>query len=169
MSLPKLDTKRTDYPNLLDCEVRQMNPVETEAFFVITMKEKAQVDLLPNFEELFLFKILKARIEACSPKTRVNNYVLGFLALVSDRPGKVVMFAWMLHNWALKYNFEREITMETLGMEIIPNGLPTEEALHACWDDQKVDSGDIMGTDNALDYPYAWGLKPEAPQQSAAG
>jgi len=109
-----------------------MTKEESEAFMVMTMQEMQGGFVADVLERSPGYQIIKSRLAIYSPKTKVNDYVLGFLTFVCESPGKLVMYAWMLHNWALKHGFEREITMNAMGMQIIPMGLPTEEALHAC-------------------------------------
>jgi hypothetical protein len=63
--------------------------------------------------------------------------------LCKGRPGTMVMWVHALRSWQVR-NGNRVIDLDVLGMQLFPNGFPTENALSTAWDAQKGDGGNML-------------------------
>ncbi len=74
----------------------------------------------------------------------MNAQATVFLSvLCKGRPGTMVMWVHALRSWQVR-NDNAVITLDVLGMQLFPNGFPTENALHTAWDAQKDDGGNML-------------------------
>lgn len=105
-------------------------------------------------EKMQAYGIMTKRLKACYDFT-LSIPAKAFLASIIDRPGVVVMYLTYLQYRAKKAN-TRELTMEELGIDIFPLGVPTEDALRQLWISVKVNRKEgQFGSDNLLDYGSA--------------
>jgi len=94
-------------PGLFLCNVRPMTQDESKLFLTITMMENKGGDALKDVDktlrekEVFPYMVMVSRLEAFkqafSPTLDIGIGPQVFCALVSDRPGKVVMWAHTLN------------------------------------------------------------------------
>lgn len=105
------------------------------------------------------YLILTNRLEAFkngfSPTLDIDVGVKIFCALLCDRPGKVVMWAYTLNELFVKQG--RKVTMEDWINEF-PMGVPTEEEYSAMWELQKIKKPTRLGGDNMIDDFSNWGI-----------
>jgi hypothetical protein len=79
-----------------------------------------------------------------------------FVGLACETPGDSVMYAYYLAHKMKQRNLGKTLDLETICMEIFPNGLFSKESLDEIWDKQKVSRGEgVSGSDNLLDYRKA--------------
>lgn len=103
--------------------------------------------------KLQAFAIVKTRSEVMGLK--LSTAAKLFLAGICDRPGLIVMYLYFLA-YRAKIKSVREINMSTLGQDLIPWGIPSEESFETAWTKQKVEGAPGTYTSgNLLDYPAA--------------
>ena len=107
---------------------------------------------IPEKEKPFLLKLIEKRIEVVFDYVITDIKLLLFLCVLTETPGKAVMYLTYLQYWAKK-NSKFEIDMDTFCQTIFPWGFPSDEDLDKLWDSQKVKTKGM--SDNLVDYPLA--------------
>jgi hypothetical protein len=124
--------------------------------------EKFKVDPKDESPELFLFKVIQARID-CSFSTlfTMNDGAMLVLAMMAKRPGIVTMYLWYIaYLVKLEHTTPKRITLISLS-EMFPWGFISDAILQKYWEIQKVptemhEKNPIKaGPDNLLDYASA--------------
>ena len=146
---------------LSGCQVRPMTDDESRLLLTLICAARNGKDL-PEMEKqlrdsrCMSYLILTSRLEAFkkgfSPTLDIDVAVQIFCALLCDRPGKVVMWAYTLNEMFVKQG--RKVTMEDWINEF-PMGVPTEDEYSAMWELQKV-KPPAKG-DNMIDDFSNWG------------
>lgn len=147
------------YPTLLDLPNSKVRPLsEEEILCLVNMASMGEKPLPSSLSNFVGYQILKHRLLAYSCRTKIHDTAAFMLSVCTDRPGRWVMLAWMVHSWAKTYDFEREIDLNILAMEIIPNGIPTGAAFDELWDAQKnsIEARNAGRPENALDDATTW-------------
>ena len=156
---------------LLDCKVEPMNEEMSKLFLQLSFTEmsvqsgKAKPDVVTGMDEHLKdspgYQILKTRLEAFkknfSPTLDIGILPQVFCALMCDRPGTVVMWAYTLNEIFVKSG--QPVTMAALA-NAFPWGFPTEDEMHKAWEAQKVERPkDVpFAPDNGVDYFENWSL-----------
>jgi hypothetical protein len=118
------------------------------SLFLCDIKETQEI------EYPFLIKLIKKRLETFTFKLNQLNAIL-FIAIVSETPGKAVMYLTYLQWWSKK-NGINNITLDILCEKIFPLGIPSNEDLNQLWNETKVScpTGHLY-SDNLIDYSTA--------------
>ena len=104
--------------------------------------------LMPSVTLPIAMQILITRLPNVSQGYYLNTLL--FLASLSDRPGISVILAWWLYTETVKIG--SAISMEDIGKDYFPMGVPTEESYSKIWDAQK----GSYPIDNMLDQSELW-------------
>lgn len=135
-----------------------MDAKVSEGFIMLTMMEMKDpnfIDVIDKSSPVGLL-ILDKRLQWAGIADKVSFAVKLFIATISDRPGKVVMWAFTLvHMLELGKNLSNgRVTMNTLANQF-PMGFPGDDAEHECWRAQK---GEAHGAkcDNLMDVREEW-------------
>jgi hypothetical protein len=154
-------TKDSTAIEILFCEEfkklkQQPLSVDGMSLLISLCLNKDSAVVIPEKEKPFLIKLIESRIKNCFTFTYKDIRFILFIAYLTESPGKAVMFLWYIQYWAFKNN-KREITLELLCSEIIPNGFYSDEDLNKLWGSQKVITPNDGGfdSDNLLDYSDA--------------
>jgi hypothetical protein len=95
----------------------------------------------------FMPRVIKGRLKGVLDKD-ISDHALLFLSSILDSPGKSTMMTACIA-YKLK---DSKVTLNNLGMEVFPNGFPTEEQWSKLWESQKVQRVKSEDPDNMLDY-----------------
>jgi len=152
-------------PGLFDCKVRPLTKDESMLFLQVSLMEMKGGDALQKIDKEirekqdFLYMVMTSRLESfkeISPTLDVGIGPQMFCTMISDRPGKIVMWAHTLNELFVKQG--RQVTMSDWAMSF-PMGVPTEEEYERMWDLQKVTpEPGIFATDNMVDDFKSWSL-----------
>jgi hypothetical protein len=109
----------------------------------------------PEVANSFHVAVMCKRLNALSPSVHFSPFVLLFLATSSDRVGVAVMWTYTMLDY-----FRRTGNILTLDLlqEWFKGQLPTEDAMHRLWDEQKIATTDRNMSDNQIDNPVEWQL-----------
>ena len=152
-------------PGLFNCKVRPMTQDESKLFLSISFMEMKGVDVLQKLDKEirekqdFLYMVMTSRLEAFKEVSPTLDIGIGpqmFCTMISDRPGKVVMWAHTLNELFVKHG--RQVTLHDWTMSF-PMGIPTEEEYERMWDLQKViPEPGVFRTDNMVDDFNSWSM-----------
>ena len=123
-------------------------PMTNEECLVVlsAMARKDNEDL----KDMFNLKVFSSR--AKHHKVDITDQASVALAFLADRVGTVVMYVAVAKY--LNDSLGRQVNIFDV-MDIFEGSLPTDDALHEIWDNQKINDGN--GSDNILDRAKAWG------------
>ena len=128
--------------NFLKSEVELMDKDTSEAFIQCSLGIPPNVSMQEIAEHpaaTSSVKIIVGRGAAIG--LEMNAQATVFMSvLCKGRPGTMVMWVNALRSWQIRNNNQR-IDMNVLGMQLFPNGFPTENALQAAWEAQKTEDG----------------------------
>lgn len=110
---------------------------------------------IPEEEKPFLYSLIEKRVENCFTFKIKETKLILFLALVSESPGKAILYLWYLQYWCYNKNI-RELDLNIFCQRIFPNGFFRDKDLKEIWDGQKVIRERAeLGSDNLVDYNLA--------------
>jgi hypothetical protein len=131
----------------------------------LTLAEVANNGDLEGMDEdireskLFSYMVLTKRLEVFkakfSPKLEIGLAPQIFCAMISDRPGKVVMWAHTLNEMFVKLG--RKVTLADWA-DAFPMGVPTDDEYARVWELQKLSSPARGMTDNCIDNFANWSV-----------
>lgn len=104
---------------------------------------------IPEIEKEFLFQVIRKRIDVCFTFKLSDWRLITFLMMLSQSPGKAVMYFTYLQYW-LKKNNINEITFEIFCDRIFPMGFPLDKDLDKLWNKQKIESGNLLDHQKGL-------------------
>lgn len=140
-----------DFASIL---MMQRQPESRAAFAICKGKDLPQTPAFAN-EFSGVLAILAKRLEILTPEFEYDPLTVLFLAMLCDRPGKCVMWAFTLAKATKEMGVT--ITPDVLAQDCIPWGVPTEARQHQLWDDQKnLKTDDGLEHDNYIDTQEAW-------------
>lgn len=149
----------------LKSPVQEMSKQTATMFVQISIgipKDAPLNDVIARSEGDFGVGVLAGRVKAID--LDITGQAFALIRVICDSPGNLVMWALALRSWQLRHG-NRQVTMDTISMDLFPRGFPTERALSEAWDAQKTDEGF-----NLLDQATAAGvLKNEEKADAAAG
>jgi len=125
---------------------------ETTKFLMQLLIVKEMKEM-PEKKKPFLIKMIEQRIKGSFSFKITDNRLIAFIAVISETPGKAVMYLTYLQYWCRKNNI-KVIDLDKF-CEIFPMGFPDDETLHSIWDGQKVECKNGYSSDNLLDYQSA--------------
>lgn len=157
------------YEGLLGCKGKPMTEDESRTFLTLMMMEmnietgKTKPELLAqmdkDLEGCLGYQILKSRLalfkEKFSPTMQVEVLPQILCALMCDRPGNAVMWAYTLNEIFIKTR--KPVTLKSV-TDFFPWGFPTQEEYSKCWDAQKAEN---MPMGNMVDDFKNWSLPEE--------
>jgi hypothetical protein len=129
----------------LKSEVELMDEDTTEAFVQCRLgipPDVTMATISEHPEATSSIKIIAGRSRHIGLSMNAQTTVF-LSALCKGRPGTMVMWVHALRSWQVR-NDNVMITLHVLGMQLFPNGFPTENALEAAWDAQKEDGGNML-------------------------
>jgi hypothetical protein len=140
-------------PSLLGTELRPMTEEESRYFLQCSLHPDFRTAVDQGFADQagFSGKVMFARCKHHG--IEIERGLFLFLCVTSNTPAKLVMWVWTLHNAKSTGYLSGMATLETWGMRLFPNGMPTEEAFEKIWDAQKSEKGG-----NLLDGDTVWKL-----------
>ena len=149
---------------LFKCKTRPMTKDESEFLLMVLFAEMQGGDALKDMDkairekEVFPHMVMTKRLEVfkehVSPTLDIGLGPQMFCAMLSDRPGKVVMWAHTLNEMFVKLG--RQVMLKDW-VEEFPMGVPTEEEYQRVWELQKITPVD-RGGDNLIDDFSQWSL-----------
>ena len=152
-------------PGLFNCKVRPLTKDESGLFLNISLMEMKGVEILQKLDKTvrekqdFLYMVMTTRLEAFKEISPTLDIGIGpqlFCTLISDRPGKIVMWAHTLNELFVQQG--RQVTLADWTMKF-PFGIPTEKEYERMWDLQKVvPEPGVFRTDNMVDDFKSWSL-----------
>ena len=149
----------------LKSPVQEMSKQLAAMFIQISMgipKDAPLDDIIARSEGDFGVGVLAGRVKAID--LDITGQAFALVRILCDSPGSLVMWAFALRSWQLRHG-NRQVTMDTISMDLFPMGFPTERALSEAWDAQKTEEGF-----NLLDRATAAGvLKNEETADASAG
>ena len=157
-------------PGLVGCKVRPMTEDESKMFISLTLEEMRDEKALGLMDrdlrekQVFPYMVLTKRLEAFkkhfSPTLDIGIAPQIFCAMLSNSPGKAVMWAHTLNELHIKLG--RKVTLGDW-TSAFPMGIPTDEEYERVWDMQKVVPDLDKGRgDNMIDDFEQWS-KPTKP------
>jgi len=126
------------YTDVEKCKLREMTPEETELFALLYIKKETK-EIIQEKEKPFLFKVIEKRLSIYS-FTIADVRLIFFLAVISQTPGKAVMYLTYLDYWCKKEGI-KVLTFDYFGQKTFPNGFPDFDSSDI-WDKFKT-----IGTD----------------------
>jgi hypothetical protein len=109
------------------------------AIGIVAELEKQEPEPLPN---QLVVHIMQSR--GISIGLKITSFALMTIAgMTYANPGIAVMYTYALRYWQMTHE-DREITMEVLGEEIFPLGLPTHDELLRLWELQKEGGANML-------------------------
>lgn len=125
--------------------------MDSELASILLQLLLGEIKEIPEKDKPFIMKLIEKRIEVCFDYEILDPKLLLFLSIVSETPGKAVMYLTYLQYWANKNNIKK-IDINIFCEKIFPNGFPSDKDLKGLWDSQKIHPKDHMGSDNLIDY-----------------
>lgn len=166
------------FPTLASVTERRVMTEEESLFLVMATLAEHTVTSDPNKKELVsgtideciealgeemanndAGKIFLGRLKAAGTVLTYSPIFISYLMTLASNIAGIVMWAYFLVEETRKAG--RTLTITDFG-DFFPMGIPTEEAVHAYWDSQKVTASDDQATlfgwptDNRLDLIETW-------------
>lgn len=154
------DTKQPDAVEKIVCQPLEklkryrMSDDIAEMLVKMMLYKEAFKNIPDDKEKPFIYKLIAKRIECCFTYKIEDPRLILFLAMISETPGKAVMYLAYLQYWCNKSGVQL-LDLDTFCERIFPFVFPSDDDLHKLWDSQKVNR-DSGGSDNLLDYGTAY-------------
>jgi len=162
-----MNTDHIQYRGLDKAASRPMTDEEMKVLISLSLASR-QVDSLPEVESTGIYQILTRRIttHGILLSDVADPWTFYLMAALSPNPAVAVMWAYTLMLWRMEE--EEPFNLEMVCTQRIPYGVPTDDAIHRAWVDQKQDGGHSFN-DNQLDglaltKPVADAIKSSIPE-----
>lgn len=148
-------TKQSDAIEVLFCEPfekLERFPMSTELTQDLVRLYVSKNIEIAEDEKPFLFRLIEKRVKHLYTFEIQDHRLILFLCILTESPGKAVMYLTYLQYWCKKNNVTK-LTFDVFCEKIFPHGFPKESDLDELWNKQKVEPNG--GNDNLLDYHTA--------------
>jgi hypothetical protein len=125
-----------NFTSLKDYDCAPMGIDTSKWLLVMLSHEMEQKPILEEFTSGVQYRIIESRLAHFG--IAANKYVILFVSMLCDTPGKCTLWASTLAQLYKRKKFE--LTLSELCFEF-PDGFPTEDSYQKAWDDQKMDNG----------------------------
>jgi hypothetical protein len=114
-----------------------------------------------GLSDSFIVQLIVSRLEQGPPEYTYSPYAVALTAILTDRPGVAVMWAYTLFDESRKGT---PLTIERFAQDLFAWGVPTDKGYHDIWDAQKgFNQTPRQPFDNWLDKADVWKAKESAP------
>ena len=125
----------------LKSPVEEMSKSLAAMFVQISLgvpKDAPLADIVARSDGDFGVAVLDGRVKAID--LDITGQAFALIRVLCNSPGSLVMWAVALRSWQIRHG-NRQVTMDTISMDLFPRGFPTERALSEAWDAQKTEEG----------------------------